>query len=650
MLARSAPIDRLGAPIKADWTPYPVPDKLLFNFAGLLAKGVGLIAAIQLTSALIFGLNAVSFYLCGRWLRWRPEWAASLALIFAFCSYNVRWGITLSLSQTFLLPPLVLICARAARHAPWSGLRFNWWLLAAMLGIWFGGANPYLTFFAIVVAGGTLILSLWRRCPLDRLLPLLFLFAFLFLSFAASNAGHVRTWLHEEHGAALVRTAHGTHTYALRLADWIVPPADHRIPYFSSIGSAYQTALKHSGEFFYNYLGLFGMAGLIGLLGKSLVSAYRFRWRSLDPLWGLTWIIAFGISGGINTWLGSAGLDLFRAGSRIGIYAMIWASFCLGGILSRKARQQPRILSVSLALLVALVALWEQTPPLAERSMPKRHHAFWKDMETLTRSLEQILPPGAKIFQLPATPFPEAGTRGAMGDYQHFLPFLTSSSLHFSYGQLHASPWLHWASYVASQDPGPMISTLERTGFSAIWIDSRAYADNATALAAALHSSGAIEFPVPAALSHLKVFRLRPQVPPQLPDPNAHHFLEPWNAEERATGLYAVSGWYPLELQGNRNWRWAAHRAMTGYWHENTNSQASLRFKLTGPRSAVIIIRHGETEIWRGQPSQDEVVMALHLVNGLNTLHWELKGRTFRPKDDPRELGFMVENLSLSVP
>src|SRR6478736_815198 len=167
---------RLGAPTGADWSAYPVPDRLVFVLTGLLGRAVGLIAAVNLVAALILGLNAASFYLCARWLRCRAEWALAGALLFALANYNVRWGITLSLSQVFVLPPLVLLCARAARRGPARDATRGWVVLGALLGVWLGLANPYLAYFAGVVAGGALVLALSRRSlPLRRQPLLVFL-------------------------------------------------------------------------------------------------------------------------------------------------------------------------------------------------------------------------------------------------------------------------------------------------------------------------------------------------------------------------------------------------------------------------------------------------------------------------------------------
>lgn len=648
-LARFAQIGRLGAPTGADWTAYPVPDRLVFLLTGLLARGIGLIAAVQAMAALILGLNAASFYLCARWLRWRWEWAAALGLVFALGSYNLRWGITLSLSQTFFLPPLVLLCARAARPAPWAGNRRPWRALGTGLGLWLGMANPYLAFFAGVVAGGALALALLRRVPRDRLaLPGLFL-AGLVASFAAANATHVGELRRGATAEALVRGVGDLHTYALRPADWFVPPADHRVPALAALGRAYQSTWRGTGEFFYNYLGLAGLAGLAVLSWQAARRLIRRRWARADPLWGVGWITGFGLAGGLNTWLGIAGLNLFRAGTRIGIYAVVWSLFALGSWLNRRARRLARPVSVTLAALLAVAAIWEQTPALADRAAPRRNQAHWEAMSALTTRLERQLPAGAAVFQLPAVPFPEAGTVGAMTDYAHFLPFLTSHSLRFSYGQLRPSRWLKWARAVERRPVGEMIAALESSGFAALWLDQRAYADGGEALATQLRSLGREEFAAPDL--PVRVFRLQPAMVPQQPDFDDPRLSEPWDPADTRSGLLALDGWYPLEVQGPARWRWARQHASLGCWHDGPATAGTLRFLVHGPAKSVVVLRDRNRELWRGSPGPDTHTVALTLSTGLTRLAWTLEGSTFRPSgDDPRVLGFMVEKLSLSVP
>ncbi|MFZ5496154.1 MAG: hypothetical protein ACOZE5_12570 [Verrucomicrobiota bacterium] len=644
-------IERLGAPVAADWSAYPVPDRPVFVLTGLLARLTGLIAAVNLMAALITGLNAASFYLCARWLRWRWEWAAALALVFAFCSYNVRWGITLSLNQTFLLPPLVLLCARAARRAPWSGAVCGWRRLAAALGAWLGFANPYLAYLAGVVAGGAVVLALVRRVPRRRLSLLVVLLASLLACFVAANAGYIAPHLQGRTGEALVRSAGDLRVYALRPADWVVPPADHRVPALAALGQAYRSAWLGTGEFFYNYLGLAGLAGLAGLLAVQGRRLRRKNWTRIDPLLGLVWIHGFALAGGLNTWLGAAGLGVFRVGSRIGVYAVVWALLFLGGRLALRSRRWPRQGSVALALLLAGFALWEQTPALGDATVRAGNQARWEAMRRVTADLEAALPAGALVFQLPVVPFPEAGPVGRMPDYAHMLPLLFSRSLHFSYGHLRPSPWLAWGRHVGRLPPAEMIPALERTGFSVLWLDRRAYADEGASLASQLRAAGALEWPLPPDAPQVRIFRLRPAANPQLPDLRDPRLREPWDPDTPRPHLLAWTGWHPLETLGANRWRWAVREATLGCWHDGPPAAGTLRFRVQAPAGSTVVLRQAGREIWRGRPGADETAVPLDLGTGLNLLVWQLEGRTFRPGgNDPRELGFMVENLSLSVP
>lgn len=649
-------IDRLGAPFGADWSAYPVPDKLVFFLTGRLALGLGLIAAVQVVSAVILSLNALSFFLCARWLRWRWEWAAAMALVFALSSYNVRWGITLSLGQSFTFPPLLLLCARAARRGAGGPLHRGWHVLAAALGLWLGLGNPYLAYFAGVVGGGALGLALIRRAPRSRWAPLALFLTALTCVFLAANAAYA--WRHWQPvgDSALVRNLDDFKTYALRPIDWIVPPADHRLGFMARLGHDYLSSRHHRGEFFYNYLGLLGLVGGLGLLAMLLRSLARKRIPRLDVPLGLAWITAFGVAGGINAWVGAAGIDLFRASTRIGVFALIWILLFLCGRLHRATRRLARPGSIALAGGLTLLACWEQTPALASLPTRERNAALWIQYQELTDRLEKILPPQATVFQLPAVPFPEAGRTGTMADYEHFLPYLTSADLRFSYGWLRASPATRWFRSTAALPAAALVAELERTGFSALWIDRRGYRDEALNLVAELRQLGVAELPVPAALP-ISLFRLHPAARPVAPDLSNPLLQDAWDENAATTTpfrLLALSGWYGAEHDPTRQWRWAAQTARLGIWHDGPPLLAHFTFAAGGRTGTRLRLRIAGAEVWSaaladGPASPQQVELAL--PTGLTVMEWTLDGSTFQPGGtDRRRLGFRIENPSVTVP
>ena len=652
-LLRFNHIDRLGAPLDGDWTAYPSPDRPLIVTTGLLGRVVGIITAVNLMSALILGLNALSFYMCARWLRYRAEWALAGALVFALAIYNVRWGITLSLNQVFVIPPLLLLCARAARRGPTVGSNRNWIILAVLLALWLGWANPYHAYFAGVVAGGGLVLAFLRRSPGDRLRPLLVFLICLVASFFAANAIYLSPSLHGVTGATLPRGPSDFVVYALRPLDWLVPPADHRWSAFRRLGAAYQAARHGPGEFFYNYLGLLGIAGLVALLVTSTRQALHRRWSRLDALWGLLWIWAFAMPFGLNRWVGAAGIDVFRAGTRIGVYALVWIMFFVAGRLGRRTQRWPRRLSVAFAVVLALAAVWEETLPFRGRIETANNVARWNGHTVFATALESSLPPGAMIFQLPVVPFPEAGRVGQMPDYEHALPFLTSHRLHFSYGHLRPSPVLAWARHVSRLPAAEMATALERAGFAAIWINPRGYADRGESLGAALTAAGRAGLQAPENADGIWVFRLRPPATPELPDFSDPRFGDRWNERvpDGSPLVLASRGWFQPEHDGGNHWRWATREAALGLWLDGPAASATLRFKLGGPAASRVTLRLGKKSFPPLAAGGQSHLVAVELQPGLNTLEWQLDGDTFRPGgEDPRELGFMVENLSVSVP
>ncbi len=645
--------DRLGAPTGADWSAYPVPDRLVLALTGLLGRVTGLIGAINLASALILGLNAAAFYLCARWLRTRWEWAAGLALVFALGNYGIRWGITLSLSQVFVLPPLVLLFARAARRAPAINFGRAWKTLAALLGLWLGFANPYLAFFAGFVGSGALLLGLARRVPGARRTPLLIFLGCLISSFLLSNAAYIGPRLAGASTAALLRNPGDFAVYALHPLEWLVPPAEHRIPALARLGRAYLDSRHGAGEFFYNYLGALGVIAAAVLLFRTGHNFAHRRWSRLDATLGLLWIVVFAMPGGLNRWLGAAGLDVFRAGTRIGIYAAVWALLFFCGWLSRNTRRLPRNVSMVLALLLAGTAIWEETPPLGDRLVSSLNQARWQGYTQLTTALETALPPHTMVFQLPAVPFPEAGRTEKMADYEHLLPLLTSRTLRFSYGQVRGSPALAWGRHVSRLPAAEMVAALEQAGFAAIWVDPRGYADGGAKILADLAATGRRGLEAPAIANGIHVFRLRPAAAPAAPDFSDPRLHERW--DERVPDghplILALQGWFPTEYADARQWRWATRAAALGVWWDGAPTRAVLRFRLSGPAKNSVILR------WNVQPletvaSGPEIrEISLPLAAGLNTLDWTLQGATFHPGGaDPRELGFMVENLSVSVP
>ncbi len=646
-------VERLAAPFGADWSRYPVGDAPTFALAGLLGRIVGPFAAVNLLGCALIAGAALSFFLNARHLRWRPEWAACGALLFAFSNYHLRWLVTLSFAQTWTLPPLLLLCAGAARPAPALPLRRRTLALAAGIGLWLGLGNPYFIFFAGCVIGGTVLLNRLRRAPWRRLAPLALLCVTMGLTLVASHRGFFAAKLAGTAAAdQFDRSYAGAELYALKPIDLFMPPTDHRSHLLRDLGRIYVSDTPLRGEPFYNYLGVVGAAGLLWLLWAALrhVARPRQGCRAPDAALGALWCLGIATVGGGTAALALAGIDWFRASNRISVFIALWALLFLFGQLHRRTRRWPRAVTVPLAAAIGIGGWFEQTPwfdfPAARAQAAERLAA---DAATVA-ALEDAAGADAMLFQLPFVPFPEAGRTNRMVDYEHFRPFLASESLKLSYGGLAGLPATNWYAATARLTPADLVARLQAAGFSVLWIDRRAYADDGAALLGRLRALGLAEIPT-ARAGEIAAFGLTPAALPASPDLEDTRILPPWNpfAPDPPGGapwLLDLGGWSPPERSAERIWRWARREASLGLDWRGATTEGELRFAVTSVADATLILEVDDRELARIEVvggRRHEIRLACPLRPGMQRIRFLYPGRLRRMGRDSRQIGFMVE-------
>ncbi len=644
-------LPRLGAPFGADWTRYPVSDRVVFTLLGLVARATGVFAAVNLAMVVVHFLDALAFYLCARFLRWRWEWALATALLFTFCSYNFRWSVTVSFSLSFVVPPLLLLCGWIARPAPAVAVR-GWTWLALVIGVWLGGANPYLGFFGVQLAVGAAILQLARRREFARWRAGVTVAVAAAVSFLLHNGAYFLG----DGGVsrlALSRNYAGSEIYALKLADLVVPPEQHPLAALDAIGRAYQAQSALRTEFFVNYLGVFGMLGLAILLVRAARGLIRRHGRPVpDAFLGVMWTALFSAVGGVNSLLALAGLDIFRASNRNSIFILVWALFALGSWCQRRWRAGPPVLRYGIPALVAAVGVLDSLPNLAARRMLEANAARVKDERTFVASLEERLGPDAEVFQIPSTVFPEAGVVASMSDYEHFMPYLFSKTLRFSYGALRGTPESRCLRALGRL-PAPMLKEqLELAGFHAIWINRRGLPEHGNGLVKELRALGLEQDPQ-ILLPEIEVFLLKPAARPKPLELTDTNLYEPWDIIGKLTQprLVVFDGWYDLERDGGRTWRWARDVG-TGGIRMPRSAIVELSFWAYSLSPGQIVVTSDGREVYRrpiSPTTRDERTIRLVLGQGRHTVEWRFTGRvTHPPTSDDRQLGFAIENLRLT--
>ncbi len=643
----------LGAPWQADWSAYPMPDAIVFIVFGKLAKITGLIAASNLALLAAHLAAIATFYACSRALGHRSAYSAAAALLFGFSFYNRHRGLShYSFTLSYVVPAQFL-CAWLIGSSQ-QFLKFRGWrLLCFATAIATGTGSPYFSFGFCQLLVLALIYQAATRRERSNLRVGLACVAVLAATVVATNYSAILRLYEGEH-AVLERNYASTEIYGLRPIELLVPPPAHRWAFAASIGAGYAADTSFKGELFFPYLGIVGIGGLI-VLGITATKAAIQRRLGLRPshaaLFG--WLTLFFMVGGLNGLLALTGIDLFRAGNRYSIYLLALTLFALASWSSRRTRHLPIWLTTVFAILVTMIGLWDQLPRRAFAADRANLLKKVSDDQFVAGQLDQQLPVGADVFQLPVVPFLEQPPVNGMDDYELFRPWLFSESTRFSYGLLAGEKALRWEKWIADRPVAEMCTALEKTGYAAIYLHKKAYADAGAALRHQLIALGYKQ--IVNTGDHL-AFALHPSSSPVLPDVSADWLADPWAGSTNPPDdlqFLAEKGWFKIERNNADVWRWAGHDATLSIWNPASQSVAvSIEFSVSTFRSGELTASMSDRPLWHvaaGQMPAGMVNLALTLHPGTNRIYFHFTGPVARPSAmDRRQLGFRLLNLQLS--
>jgi len=206
------------------------------------------------------------------------------------------------------------------------------------------------------------------------------------------------------------------------------------------------------------------------------------------------------------------------------------------------------------------------------------------------------------VFQLPVMMFPEVGSRAQLDDYEHFRPFLATSSLRFNYGALKGRSRGRWQREVDALPTQELVRRIEHYGFSALYLNRRGFTDRGEKLLGELRALGRTQF-IEGALGEQVVVLLEPNLTPKLP---------------LARTLTFGHGWHSARAGEPR---WAHGPGAFSYYNPTAlPRQATVRLTVSaaGPRRVSMVFNAGEkTTVLIGEASQ-EISLQVTLRPGFN--------------------------------
>jgi phosphoglycerol transferase len=273
-----------------------------------------------------------------------------------------------------------------------------------------------------------------------------------------------------------------TEFWGLKILQLLLPVREHFDARFAAVAKLY-FGYPHAHVNEAVALGVIASAGFLFLLLNSLLPVPGIQVRFQPVLsalkrWNLFFVL-FATVSGFATWLALFLPPLARANYRVSVFLGLFALFAVGIVLqqlrqSAWLKHRPWVFRACLGLLTVL-GLYDQTGTLATLPNYTSQKALAEANQATFQQLEASLPSGSAVLQLPLAAFPEGGDVDGIKMYEHFVPFLHTHTLRWSYGALKGGPIDRWLHQVLTLPLSQLEQALCQKGFSAILLDRNGY-------------------------------------------------------------------------------------------------------------------------------------------------------------------------------
>ncbi|HTN23353.1 MAG TPA: hypothetical protein VL120_05165 [Solirubrobacteraceae bacterium] len=447
---------------------------------------------------LCFPLTAVTAYLVLRDLGSERVVALVMGVLFAFLPYHLlRHQNHLFLAAYYAVPLGVWLVVALSEGRTLIGRadRRRTALTLFVCAVVASASNYYAVFAMLAILFVVPVAALARRSGRIALQGLFVLVA-IAIVFGICHAPPV-IYAHE-HGRNTAIAERGpaeSEDFGLKLTQMVLPRPDHRIEALARRARAYEARTPITAEGFSPSLGVVATLGLLCALLVLLTTGLGDRDVSLrrqrvsiagavalvcfliGTISGISALIAFEITPQVRGWNRISLLIAFAA-----LIAAALALTALGDRLRARGRG-PWILGVLVAVIGVLGVL-DQT---SAHDVPAYAaiKAGWNNDDAFVHAMEQRLPHGTRVLQLPYTPYPENGPVNGMLDYDLFKGYIHSRHLRWSYGSTKGRP-ADWQADVQALAPDDLAIAATTAGFRAMYVDRAGYADHGAAVDAAL--------------------------------------------------------------------------------------------------------------------------------------------------------------------
>ena len=296
---------------------------------------------------------------------------------------------------------------------------------------------------------------------------------------------------HKEDKLAFIRKPAAAEIYGLKISQLIFPINGHRLSSLEKLKNRYNLSAPLVNENYTTSLGIIGSLGFLLLLfriigcNKKLFSNEQgSELMSKLAILNISAILLATV-GGFSSVFSYTILPIINAYNRISIFIAFFSLTAFFLFLESFFKKcSKKRLSTGIQIVILIIGVLDQTTTYyGTRHASKERYV--NDAEFIQK-LETILPANAMVFQLPYVPFPEYPSVYKMPDYEHFIAYLHSKTLRWSYGVLKGSQEDRWQKEVSSKPVNEFLEEISTKGFSGIYLNRSGYVDQGALIEAKL--------------------------------------------------------------------------------------------------------------------------------------------------------------------
>lgn len=439
--------------------------------------------------------------------------AAVVALLYAFLPYHFARGTPhLFLSAYWLVPVAALLLVQVVSSRPPftadadtpRGWRVHWrsrssvlWLLAcfglASTGSYYAALTMVLVTIVVLVdfvarrnrravASGALAVAAILGMAVVNLVP-------TFVYWAE----------HGRNGDLVKRGTSETEVNGLKISQLVLPVEGHRVHSLAEMqadATRFTVINAERGQ----ELGAIGAVGFLTILVVFFASVFRRReddglgpptgsrpgWdppmapRGVVRVFGVATLggILIATVSGFSLIISGIGVKEIRSWNRlsvvIGFFALVTVGFGIDWLRRRLPARRWRtpVTAVACGLLVLVGVLDQFAPDMTPRY--RQTAATFRSDEKFFAAVQDALPAGSAVFNVPYVFFPESGTVNGIGPYDTVRGYLQTDGLDWSWGGVIGTD-ADWVAGATQSDTPEMLDRAVAMGFTGLVLDRRGY-------------------------------------------------------------------------------------------------------------------------------------------------------------------------------